>query len=221
MNSILEKEVDKVSLINVKPKSKIPYLWKVETPDSEDNLLVRLCSFTESSDAKIPRAGDKELYVYFMSLAPAGNAMMLRNGMGSKPIDSIKVIFEAILGVVRRYKVELLVFKFPEGRMKGTEGVLKKVIEMLAANRSRGLLEVIETKDNVYLKSKGKTTKTAAEVDAFLVNKTYSSVLQQTRLTTKELSLIQNDPEQDQEIEYAEPMAEMKFTRFSTFMKSQ
>lgn len=189
MNKLFDQDVTDLRMINVKPKNKIPYLWKLQTPVQDDNILVRLCSFRDGNTTRVPMAGDKTLVVYIMSLSPSGSAMMLKDGMGSKPIDGIKLIFDTMLGIVRRYKAEMLIFKFPEGRMKGQERVLKQIINMLAKNRSRGLLEIIESDDDVYLKVKNKQTMNAEQAKEYLQNKTYISVIQQTRLTSKELIL--------------------------------
>lgn len=211
MNKLFDQDITDLKLVNVKPSSRIPYLWKLQTP-ADDNVLVRLCAFGDSNTPRKPITGDKTLVVYLMSLSPTGSAVQLKDGLGSKPIDSIKLIFDTTLAIIRRYKADLLLFKFPEGKMKGQEGVLKQVLIMLAKNRSRGLLEVIESDQDVFLKVKTKETMQADQIKEYLQNKTYVSVIQQTRLTTKEMILANQN--------YQKPVGNFKDDETFTFKQA-
>lgn len=196
-----------IEVNNLKPKAKIPYLWKINAPGN-DNLLFRLGAYAKDTQSpKVPKSGDKHIQLFLMSLSDKGNVTMLRNGLGTKPIDVLNTIFDTVFPIIRKHKIETIAFRFPTNKMKGQVPVLIKIIDRIVKTKTSGAYEYVTdvqgTKDSFILvkaknadfSSMGVETNNLEDVRASLLNdevkKSYIGAINSTKLSKADILVMQ------------------------------
>lgn len=130
--------------INLKPKTKIPQVWNIRAPGTE-NLVAAMVSFLSKGDAiKQVKQGDKFVHVFLMSLSNKGNTAELKDGLGSDPIGALNSIFDVVYEQVKKLKMDAVMFRFPAKKMKGQEKTLQRIIKRLTMQRTGGKFIVLD-----------------------------------------------------------------------------
>lgn len=198
--------------INLKPKAMIPYLWKV----SDDNIVFRITAYNNGVIKQL-NVAEKTVYVDFMSIYN-GDIDILRGGLGKRPIDNIRLAFNTVLGVIRKYKFESVVFKFPLGKVGGQEYILKRVLETLINTRSKGLLST-ENIDSEYVFAKVKLKAkdiSIEDINDSISKISYIQLVNNTNLTRKEVAISITNTVASQDKEEIKTLEKMKVKELKT-----
>lgn len=170
--------VSTIQLTNVKPKSKIPCAWKVET-EGNDNLLFWLSNFNSKSlNYKQIKPGDKFMQAWFLSLSSSGAPGVMRGNLGKNPIGVMTACFDKTIETMKDNNMDGVLFRFQPKKMKNIDK-LHRIMAVLLAKRGQGftmLREMAElTGDKyyyilVYRKARGITGIPQIGLDMSLFN---------------------------------------------------
>lgn len=144
LNEVFDSEDTKYPIINMKPSSKVPQLWKIDAPGA-DNLAVRMCSYKSEGDVlRAVKQGDKYVHVVPMSLSKSMTVNQLKSGgFGDDPIGAMQSMFDAVYYQVKKLHIDAVMFRFPAKKMKGQEKALQRVIGRLAMSKTGGKFKVL------------------------------------------------------------------------------
>ena len=128
--------------VNLMPKAKVPQMWGVSLPGSND-LVIRMVSYGSNGDAiKNLKPGEKYAHVILMSLSEKGNIAELKGGLGADPVGALNTIFDQVYSTFKSNHMQAVLFRFPAKKMKGQEKTLQRIMSRLVAKR--GNLEVVD-----------------------------------------------------------------------------
>lgn len=139
-------------VINLNPKAKVPQLWAVKVPGN-DKLVARMVSYLSQGDAiKQVKQGDKYAHVILMSLSDKGTPAELKGGLGSDPVGALNTIFDTVYAVVKKNRMDAVMFRFPAKKMKGQEKTVQRIMNRLVMARTGGQFKVLDALYNFTAK---------------------------------------------------------------------
>lgn len=130
INEAFEGDSD-ITLLNVKPKAKIPCAWKIDAPGN-DNLLLFLSNFnSKSMNYKQIKPGDKFIQAWLLSLSSSGAPGVMKGNLGSKPFGVINAIFTQTMKTMVDNKIDGALFRFQPKKLGGKEQKLYRLLNVL------------------------------------------------------------------------------------------
>ncbi|BBC78263.1 Alt-like RNA polymerase ADP-ribosyltransferase [Escherichia phage EcS1] len=131
-------------VIDLNPKAKVPQLWSIKVPGN-DKLVARMVSYLSQGDAtKQIKQGDKYAHVILMSLSDKGTPAELKGGLGSDPVGALNTIFDTVYSVVKKNRMDAVMFRFPAKKMKGQERTVQRIMQRLVMARTGGQFKVLD-----------------------------------------------------------------------------
>lgn len=177
--------VGKLDVVNLTPKAKVPHMLQIKAPDAE-NLVIRFCNYAAKGDAvKQVKPGDKFMQIQIMQLSPKGNLQVLKHGLGSDPIGVMNVITDETLEMMKKFKIDGALLRFPTKSMAGKAKTIGKIAARLLQTRGGGrfvvMPELLEhagkyTYIMMYRKSTGITGIAGLEIDPDLYTITKTGI---------------------------------------------
>lgn len=145
LTEVFDSDSDKnYPVINLNPKTKVPQLWSIKSPGNE-NLVTRMVSYLSQGDAiKQVKQGDKYAHVILMSLSDKGTPAELKGGLGSDPVGTLNTIFDTVYAVVKKNRMDAVMFRFPAKKMKGQEKTVQRIMQRLVMARTGGQFKVLD-----------------------------------------------------------------------------
>ncbi|UYD57917.1 hypothetical protein GHHBBDOD_00046 [Aeromonas phage avDM4] len=185
LDEVFDGGVGKYRVVNLLPKTKVPYVLNIQVPGSE-NLALRFCNFTSKGDsAKQVKPGDKFMQTQVIQISEKGTPQILRDGLGSDPIGAMNMITDEIVNMLVRYRMDATLLMFPTKALKGQAKNIARITSRLLQKRSGGkfivLPELLErgkkyTYIMIYRKSTGITSVKGLEIDPELYTVSSTSV---------------------------------------------
>lgn len=185
LDEVFDGGVGKYHVVNLLPKTKVPYVLNIQVPGSE-NLALRFCNFTSKGDsAKQVKPGDKFMQTQVIQISEKGTPQILRDGLGSDPIGAMNMITDEIVNMLVRYRMDATLLMFPTKALKGQAKNIARITSRLLQKRSGGkfivLPELLErgkkyTYIMIYRKSTGITSVKGLEIDPELYTVSSTSV---------------------------------------------
>ena len=174
LDEVFDDGIGKYRVVNLLPKTKIPYVLNIQVPGSE-NLALRFCNFTSKGDsAKQVKPGDKFMQTQVIQISEKGTPQILRDGLGSDPIGAMNMITDEIVNMLVSYRMDATLLMFPTKALKGQAKNIARITARLLQKRSGGrfivLPELLErgkkyTYIMIYRKSTGITSVKGLEID--------------------------------------------------------
>ena len=185
LDEVFDGGVGKYRVVNLLPKTKVPYVLNIQVPGSE-NLALRFCNFTSKGDsAKQVKPGDKFMQTQVVQISEKGTPQILRDGLGSDPIGAMNMITDEIVNMLVSYRMDATLLMFPTKALKGQAKNIARITARLLQKRSGGkfivLPELLErgkkyTYIMIYRKSTGITSVKGLEIDPELYTVSSTSV---------------------------------------------
>lgn len=144
LNEVLNDDTLVYPAIDLKPKAKIPQLWNIKAPGN-DTFALRLVSHSSEGDSvKNVKQGDKMVSAFILSVKENGAMAKLQGGFGSDPYGVFATCFELVWDVVKRHKMDAVMFRIPIKQVKGQIKGIQRIISRLVMRRTGGQFTILE-----------------------------------------------------------------------------
>lgn len=166
LDEVFDGGVGKYRVVNLLPKTKVPYVLNIQVPGSE-NLALRFCNFTSKGDsAKQVKPGDKFMQTQVIQISEKGTPQILRDGLGSDPIGAMNMITDEIVNMLVRYRMDATLLMFPTKALKGQAKNIARIT-------SRLLQKTIRWKVYCFARIAGKRQKIYIHYDLSKINRNH------------------------------------------------
>lgn len=144
LNEVLNDDSLVYPAIDLKPKAKIPQIWNIKAPGN-DTFALRLVSHSSEGDSvKNVKQGDKMVSAFILSVKENGSMAKLQGGFGSDPYGVFTTCFELVWDVVKRHKMDAVMFRIPIKQVKGQIKGIQRIISRLVQRRTGGQFTVLQ-----------------------------------------------------------------------------